>query len=155
MSVNKVMLLGRLGADPELRYTQSQTPVCSMSLATNDRRKNAAGEWADFTEWHKIVVFGKQAENCSQYLKKGRQAFIEGRVQTRKWQDKEGKDRYTTEILANSVQFIGGKSDGEGASYGGGSDFGGKTAQVAAAAKATSNPGGVESVPFDDDDIPF
>ncbi len=158
MSLNKVMILGRLGADPELKYTPSQTPVCSLRLATNDRRKGQDGEWVDHTEWHRVSVFGRQAETCSQYLKKGRQAFIEGRIQTKKWQDKEGNDRYSTDIVANNVQFIGGKNDsGGGASYdsvpsgSGGLPAGVKPAKSA----APSASGGIESVPFDDDDIPF
>ena len=112
MSINKVFLLGNLGKDPELRYTSQQTPVCTFSLATSDRRKDNTGNWIDHTEWHNIVVFGKAAENCKQYLQKGRQAFIEGRVTTRKWQDKEGRDRWTTDIVAASVQFVGGAGKG-------------------------------------------
>ncbi len=111
MGVNKVLLLGNLGKDPELRYSAQQVPVCSFSLATGERRKDPSGNWVDHTEWHNIVTFGKTAENCAQYLKKGRQAFVEGSIQTRKWQDKEGKDRYTTEILGNNVQFVGGARD--------------------------------------------
>ncbi|MCB0346662.1 MAG: single-stranded DNA-binding protein, partial [Bdellovibrionales bacterium] len=115
MGVNKAFLLGNLGADPELRYTGSQTPVCTINLATGERRKNQEGEWVDHTEWHNVVVWGKQAENCSRFLSKGRQVFIEGRIQTRKWQDKEGRDRYTTEIVASNVQFVGGgKGDASG-----------------------------------------
>ena len=116
MSVNKVMLLGNLGKDPELRYSPQQVAVCHFSLATNERRKDQSGNWVDHTEWHNIVTFGKTAENCAQYLKKGRQAFVEGSIRSRKWQDKEGKDRYTTEILAQIVQFVGGSRDaGKGA----------------------------------------
>ena len=144
------MILGNLGADPEVRYTQSQLAICSLRIATNDRRKNSDGEWIDETEWHKVTVFGKQAENCAQYLKKGRQAFIEGKIKTSKWQDKEGNDRYTTEIIANNVQFVGSKS--------GGASYEAPKGAPAAAAASSSKPvtsGGVESVPFDDDDIPF
>jgi single-strand DNA-binding protein len=151
MSVNKVILLGRLGQDPELRYTPNQTPVCTLNMATNEKRKTAEGEWKDETEWHRVVTFGKTAENCNQYLQKGRQAYVEGKIRTNKWQDKEGKDRYTTEILATTVQFIGG-GKGEGSSsstpYSGGSKSsgGGNTAP-------DLNIG--ETVSFDDDDIPF
>src|SRR5262245_22644014 len=105
MSVNRAFLLGNLGRDPELRYTPSQVAVCTFSIATSDRRKDQSGNWVDQTEWHNIVVFGNSAENCQKFLKKGRQAFVEGRIQTRKWQDKEGKDRWTTEIIAERVQF--------------------------------------------------
>lgn len=146
MGVNKVMLLGNLGQDPELRYTQSQNPVCSLNLATGERRRGADGEWTDHTEWHSVVVWGKQAENCSKYLAKGRQVFIEGRIQTRKWQDKEGRDRYTTEIIAQNVQFVGGKSESSGANYQGASSGG---APAFAAAEPAKN------VSFEDDDIPF
>lgn len=150
MGVNKVILLGNLGADPELRYTPNQTAVCNFRIATTERRKGADGEWTDHTEWHSIVTFGKTAENCAQYLQKGRQAFIDGRIQTRKWQDKEGNNRYTTEIIANTVQFVGGRADSANIEK----EFTspkGSNAAVAAAASA----GGIESVPFDDDDIPF
>lgn len=101
MSINKIFLLGRLGKDPELKMTQSQTAICNFSLATTERLKEG-----EKTEWHNIICFGKTAENCSKYLAKGSQVHIEGKIQTRKWQDKEGRDRYTTEILANSVTFL-------------------------------------------------
>ena len=90
MSINKIILIGRLGKDPEMRYSNQQTAICSFSLATSERRKDASGTWGEHTEWHNIIVFGKTAENCSTYLKKGRQVFIEGRLQTRKWQDRKG-----------------------------------------------------------------
>ncbi len=107
MSLNKAMLIGNLGKDPELRMTGGGMPVCQFSIATTERRKDGtSGQWVDQTEWHNVVTFGKTAENCSKYLKKGSQVFIDGRIQTRKWQDKEGKDRYTTEIIGNSVQFL-------------------------------------------------
>jgi len=150
--VNKVFLLGRLGKDPDLRFSQNQTPICNFSLATSERRKDASGQWSDHTEWHNIVVFGKVAENCSNFLKKGREVFIEGRIQTRKWQDKEGKDRYTTEILAQSVQFIGSKADAgasaAAAAQGDLSPF----EDLKSADEISSAP---EEVTFDDDDIPF
>lgn len=156
MGVNKVILLGNLGKDPELKYTTQQFPICSFSLATGDRKKDASGNWVDVTEWHNIVVLGKQAENCANFLKKGRQAFIEGKIQTRKWQDKEGKDRYTTEIVAQNVQFIGGKGEGAtkysvestGSSYGGGDVL--SSLPTADEISAANN-----SVTFEDDDIPF
>jgi len=123
--VNKVILIGNLGGDPELRYTKSGDPVCSMSVATSYKTK---GE-DERTEWHKIVVWGKQGETCSEHLSKGRQVYVEGRIQTRKWQDKEGGDRYTTEVVANRVQFLGkrgaggSQDDGEGAESSGGDDI--------------------------------
>ncbi len=155
--VNKVILLGRLGADPELKYTQNKTPVCALNIATNERRKGQDGQWTDHTEWHSVVTFGKTAENCAQYLKKGRQAFIDGKIQTRKYQDKEGKDRYKTEIVANTVQFVGGGKSEEGSSYSG-NDL---SSNIQTSASNSSNYSGGftpsigESVSFEDDDIPF
>ena len=108
MSVNKVILLGRLGQDPELKYTPGGAPVCNFSMATTESWTDKSGQKQEKTEWHRIVVWGKLAELCNQYLAKGRQAFVEGRLQTRSWDDKDGNKRYTTEILANTVQFIGG-----------------------------------------------
>jgi single-strand DNA-binding protein len=108
MSVNKVILLGRLGQDPEMKYTPNGSAVCNFSMATTEAWTDKAGQKQEKTEWHRIVVWGKLAELCNQYLSKGRQAFVEGRLQTRSWDDKEGNKRYTTEILAATVQFIGG-----------------------------------------------
>lgn len=110
MSVNKVILLGRLGQDPELKYTPGGSPVCNFSVATTESWTDKSGQKQEKTEWHRIVVWGKLAELCNQYLAKGRQCFLEGRLQTRSWDDKDGNKRYTTEILANTVQFIGGPS---------------------------------------------
>lgn len=163
MGVNKVILLGNLGKDPELRYTPSQTAVCTFSLATGERRKDASGQWVDHTEWHNIVTFGKTAENCSTYLKKGRQAFIEGRIQTRKYQDKQGVDKYRTEVIADTVQFVGGGRD---AGAGSGKSMANSvtvedTPPVAmpnlptADAIAAGGAAGAAQPTFDDDDIPF
>jgi single-strand DNA-binding protein len=107
-SVNKVILIGNLGSDPEVRYTPSGSAVANFNIATNESWKDKNGQDQDRTEWHKIVVWGKQAENCGEYLSKGRTVYIEGRLQTRSWDDKEGNKRYTTEIVANTVQFLGG-----------------------------------------------
>ncbi len=107
--VNKVIILGRLGKDPEIRYTGEGTAVCNFSLATSEQWKDkSTGEKKEKTEWHRVVVFGKVAELCNQYLSKGRQAYVEGRLETRSWDNKEGVKQYTTEIKASSVQFIGG-----------------------------------------------
>lgn len=108
MSVNKVILLGRLGQDPELKYTSGGSAVCSFSVATSESWKDKDGKNQEKTEWHKIVVWGKLAELCNQYLAKGRQAYIEGKLQTRQWDDKDGNKRYTTEINAATVEFVGG-----------------------------------------------
>ena len=113
MSVNKVILIGRLGQDPELKYTPSGASVCNFSLATSETwNDKASGQKQERTEWHRVVVWGKMAELCNQYLSKGRQAFIEGRLQTRSWEDQNGNKRYTTEINASTVQFLGGASQG-------------------------------------------
>jgi len=123
MSVNKVILIGNLGKKPELRYTPAGKAVATFSLATNDRFGGKEGQAAqERTEWHRIVVWDRTAENCAQYLDKGRSVYIEGRLQTREWQDKEGQKRQTTEIVAYTVQFLGGKGGGggEGATAGGG-----------------------------------
>ncbi len=118
MSVNKVILVGRLGQDPELKYTPSGMAVCNFTLATGDAWTDKNGQKQERTEWHRIVVWGKLAELCGQYLAKGRQAYLEGQLQTRSWDDKDGNKRYTTEINARTVQFLGGASAGQGASMG-------------------------------------
>ena len=118
-SVNKVILIGNLGADPELRYTPGGTAVADLRIATNRRYKTRDGDWQEETEWHSVVVWSKQAENCKEYLAKGRTVYIEGRLQTRSWDDqKSGQKRYKTEIVADSVQFLGGKGGGGGGDYG-------------------------------------
>ncbi|MDP6932612.1 MAG: single-stranded DNA-binding protein, partial [Myxococcota bacterium] len=99
MTVNKAILVGNLGQDPELRQTGGGTAVVTLRVATTDRRKDREGNWTDHTEWHSVVVFGRQAENIDRYCRKGKQLFIEGRIQTRKWQDRDGRDRYSTEIV--------------------------------------------------------
>jgi single-strand DNA-binding protein len=111
-SVNKVILVGNLGRDPETRYTTGGEAVTNIRLATTDTWKDKAGEKQERTEWHSIVFFGRQAEVAGEYLKKGRQIYVEGRLQTRKWQDKEGQDRYTTEIVADRMQMLGNREGG-------------------------------------------
>lgn len=105
MSLNKVMLIGRLGRDPDLHYTQSGQAVANFSMAT-DESYNKDGQKIEKTEWHRVVVWGKQAEFCGNYLAKGRKVFVEGKLETRKWQDKDGQDKYTTEIIAARVQAL-------------------------------------------------
>lgn len=112
--VNKVILIGRLGADPEVRYTPDGTMVTNLRLATNEYRKDKSGERVDRTEWHRIVTFGKLAEICQSYLAKGRLTYIEGRLQTRTWEDKEGVKRSTTEIIASNMQILEPKGQGRG-----------------------------------------
>ena len=113
MSVNKVILIGNLGKDPEMRYLQGGTAICNISIATTRQWKDKNGEQQKETEWHKVVAFGRTAEICGEYLKKGSQVYIEGRLQTRKWQDKEtGADRYSTEIVCETMKMLG-ASNGE------------------------------------------
>ena len=112
--LNKVMIIGRLGRDPELRYSQSGSPVCTLNIATDESYTDRDGNRVDRAEWHRVVVFQKAAENCSQYQTKGSLVFVEGSLQTRKWQDQQGQDRYTTEIKAQRVQFLDRKADGDG-----------------------------------------
>jgi single-strand DNA-binding protein len=112
--VNKVILVGNLGADPEMRYTKGGAGVCELRLATNESWTDKNGQKQDRTEWHRIVVWGKRAELCAKYLSKGRQVYVEGRLQTRSWDDKDGNKRYTTEIIANDIQFLGGRGEGGG-----------------------------------------
>jgi single-strand DNA-binding protein len=106
--VNKVILIGNLGKDPELRYTPGGQPVATFSLATTERRTDKNGQRKETTEWHNIVVFGKTAEIVNQYLKKGRSCYLEGKITTRSWDDRDGNKKYKTEIIANTVQFLGG-----------------------------------------------
>lgn len=114
-SVNRVTILGRLGQDPEIRSTASGTQIVNISVATTEIGKaDDQGRRQELTEWHRITIFGRMAENAAQYLTKGSQVYIEGRLQTRKWQDQNGQDRYSTDIIANEMQFIGGKPDSQG-----------------------------------------
>ncbi len=111
-SLNKIMLIGNLGKEPEIRVTASGQTVANFSLATKEQFKNKSGEREERTEWHSIVVWGRLAEIARDYLHKGKQVYIEGRLQTRKWQDKNGQDRYTTEVVAELMQMLGNKGDG-------------------------------------------
>src|ERR1700755_2421402 len=120
--VNKVILVGNLGADPDMRYTPSGQGVCELRIATSESWNDKNGQRQERTEWHRIVVWGKRAEVCSKYLAKGRQVFVEGRIQTRSYDDKDGNKSYMTEIIAADVQFLGGGRDGAGGKSGGGAD---------------------------------
>ena len=147
--VNKAIIVGTLGQDPEVRYTANGSAVANISVATNESWKDRqTGEQQERTEWHRIVMFGKLAEIAQQYLKKGSQAYFEGRIQTRKWQDQSGNDRYSTEIVANEMQMLGGRGAGAPMDAGGASQSGG--------ARQSSAPA-PETAPMDDgfDDIPF
>jgi single-strand DNA-binding protein len=118
--VNKVILIGNLGADPEVRFTPGGQAVANFRIATSESWTDKNGQKQERTEWHRIVVWGKLAELCGEYLKKGRQCYVEGRLQTREWTDKENRKNYTTEVVANAVTFLGGRDAGEGMGMGGG-----------------------------------
>ena len=104
--LNKVMLIGNLGADPEIKYAQSGTPIANFNIATSENRKNSDGEWEDITEWHRVVMFSRQAEVCKDYLHKGSKVFIEGRLQTRSWDDQDGKKHYITEVVGFNMVML-------------------------------------------------
>jgi single-strand DNA-binding protein len=143
--INKVILVGHLGADPETRYMPSGSAVTNLRLATSDAWKDKeSGEQQERTEWHNVAMFGRLAEIAAEYLRKGSQVYVEGRLRTRKWQDREGHDRWTTEIVANEMQMLGGRT-GAGAPAGRSPDQGG------------SSGGGAPTPPAEDfdDDIPF
>lgn len=126
--VNKVILVGRLGADPKSRNTNSGTTVVHLRIATSERRKDRdSGEWTEHTEWHRVVCFGSTAESVARFLSKGRQVYVEGRLRTNKWQDRDGNDRYTTEVVGDRVQFLDSKKDGggNGGNNNGGGGYGG------------------------------
>ncbi|WP_370262852.1 single-stranded DNA-binding protein [Limnobacter sp.] len=162
-SVNKVILVGNLGKDPDVRYLPDGGAVVNLALATSSNWKDKnTGEKREETEWHRIVMYGRLAEIAGEYCKKGRSIYVEGRLKTRKWQDQQGVDRYTTEIVADQMQLLGGRdsggSGGGGGSYGGGDDF------ESSPAPARSSGGGMRSTPQRqapqsvadlDDDIPF
>jgi single-strand DNA-binding protein len=148
-SVNKVILVGNLGKDPESRYLPDGGAVCNFSVATTDKWKDKSGEQQERTEWHRVSTFSKLAEICGEYLKKGSQVYVEGRLQTRKWQDKEGKDRYTTEIVADRMQMLGSRA--------GGSESMAREPKAAPGGgdKPAAKKGGGASFDDMDDDIPF
>jgi single-strand DNA-binding protein len=117
-SVNKVILIGNLGRDPELRYTQGGQAVANFSVATTEKFSGRDGTPQERTEWHRVVVWGKQGENCAQYLSKGRSVYVEGSLRTQEWEDREGNKRRTTEVVAQRVQFLGGRREGAGGPVG-------------------------------------
>ncbi len=150
--INKVILIGNLGADPEVRYTQSNTAVCNLRLATSEQwRDKQTGEQRENTEWHNVVLFARLGEIAGEYLRKGSKVYIEGRLQTRKWQDQSGNDRWTTEIVANEMQMLDGRGDAPmGESAG---NYGGQQRSRPEPRNAPSQ----QPAPADDmdDDIPF
>ena len=156
MSVNRAILVGRLGRDPETRYTSAGQAVCNFTLATDETYKDRNGERQKRTEWHRIVVWGKQAEIAQQYLHKGSLIFVEGRIQTRQWDDREGQKRTTVEIVANNFRMLGGRGEGggmaAGASAGAGAGVGDMEPQAGAAAAGAEE---MPSTEISDEDIPF
>ena len=162
-SVNKVILVGNLGRDPETRYATSGSAICNITIATSRQWKDkATGEKKEETEWHRVVFYDRLAEIAGEYLKKGRPVYVEGRLKTRKWQDKEGTDRYTTEIVAEEMQLLGSREGGGGGPRAGGdvefdtagSGAGAKTAGAGAGPKSSSGTAKPKTDDFDDD-IPF
>lgn len=151
--INKAILVGNLGQDPELRYTGSGTAVCNMRLATNESYKDASGEWVERTEWHNVVAWGRLAEICNEYLRKGSQAYFEGSLQTRQWEDRDGNTKYTTEVKAREMMLLGGRGDnGGGGSFGGSSASSSKKETAATAADSGKD----DDYTFEpDDDLPF
>ena len=154
-SVNKVILVGNLGKDPEVKYTPQGTPVAKITLATNERYKDKDGNWQDRTEWHNVVLWQRLAEIAGEYLKKGGKVYIEGRLQTRSWDDKQtGQKKYMTEVVANDLVLLGGRSEGSG-------DFSGGSSRGASAGgnnnfdQRTPEPEPAGTGPITDDDIPF
>lgn len=145
-SLNKAMIIGRLGQDPDVRYTQSNTAVANLSVATSERYKDKSGEWKENTEWHRVVAWGRLAEICQEYLKKGSLVYIEGPIQTRQWEDKDGQTRYTTEIKALTMTML----DSKGSNNGGGMADAPKKGQP-----VSSNVDLNDNFDDIDDDLPF
>lgn len=150
--VNKVILVGNLGRDPEVRFTPSGQAVANFSIATTDSWTDKGGQKQERTEWHRIVVWGKLGELCGEYLKKGRQAYVEGRLQTREWNDKEGKKNQTTEVVANQVVFLGGRGEGAGPGANAGA---GRSNRDEYSGPPMDDMGPPPGMPAGADDIPF
>ena len=158
-SVNKVILLGNLGRDPETRYTTGGDAVTNLNIATSEQWKDKSGEKQERTEWHRVVLFGRQAEVAGEYLKKGRSVYIEGRLQTRKYTDKDGVEKYSTEIVADRMQLIGSARDagsgGDAEFAGAGAGSGARREGASSGAKPAAGGGAKKNVDDFDDDIPF
>ena len=152
-SVNKVILVGNLGRDAELRYTPGGAAVATLNMATTEVWNDKAGQRQEKTEWHRIVLWGKTAESLNEYLTKGKQIYVEGRLQTRQWDDKDGNKRYTTEIRGDRVVLLGGGSGGGRGASGGGSERGGSSGGGGGDYGGGAPPD--SSAPLTDDDIPF
>jgi len=157
--INKVILVGNVGGDPETRYMPSGSAVTNITIATNESWKDKqTGEQKERTEWHRVAMFNRLAEIAAEYLRKGSQVYIEGKLRTRKWQDKSGNDRYTTEIIADEMQMLGGRSGGGGGNFGGGSQGGGQSGSQGGGQSSDQGGGNAPPQPGPDDfddDIPF
>ena len=164
--INKVILIGNLGSDPEVRYTPDGVPVANFSLATNESWNDKDGQRQERTEWHRLVLWRRQAEVAQQYLKKGSKIYVEGKLQTRSWDDQSGQKRYTTEIVVNDMQMLDSRGEGGGSGYsdeggsraGGGSDFGGERTGGGSSYggdRAGTQPDAPPPPGGDDDDLPF
>jgi single-strand DNA-binding protein len=157
-SVNKVILIGNLGRDPETRYTTGGDAVTNLNIATSEQWKDKSGEKQERTEWHRVVLFGRQAEIAGEYLKKGRSVYIEGRLQTRKYTDKDGVEKYSTEIVADRMQLLGGREGGGGGGdveFAGATSGGGGRRESGSGSAAGKSGGGTKKTEDFDDDIPF
>lgn len=155
-SVNKVILIGNIGKDPEIRYMPSGDAMVNLTLATTDNWKDKNGEKQERTEWHRVAIFGKLAEIAGEYLKKGSQVYFEGSLKTRKWTNKEGQDQYTTEIIADKMQMLGGRGGASSASMDSGSQNDSRPSRPSAPAQNASQPkSGGNGFDDLDDDIPF
>jgi single-strand DNA-binding protein len=166
-SVNKVIIVGNLGRDPEIKYTQSNVPVANFSVATSESWKDKnSGEWQEKTEWHRVVAWRHLAERAERYLKKGKQVYVEGRLETRKWTGQDGVEKYTTEIIADQLMLLGRREEGEGGGGGGGGggsygDAPARGGRPAAGGGGGGGGGGFQPEPMsdpgpsDDDDLPF
>ena len=155
-SVNKVILLGNLGKDPEVKYTPQGTPVAKITVATNERYKDKDGQWQDRTEWHNVVLWQRLAEIAGEYLKKGGKVYIEGRLQTRSWEDKQtNQKKYMTEIVASDLVLLGGRSEGSGGGESGGYSRGASGGNNFDQRTPEHEPAPAMSSPISDEDIPF
>jgi single-strand DNA-binding protein len=162
MSFNKIIIVGNLGRDPELRYTPQGNAVCNFSMATNERRRDKAGEQQDITTWFRITVWGKQAENVSKYLAKGRRVYVEGRLHVEDWTDRDGKQRYTLEVNATDVHFLDSATDAEGIRQPNYSGASAQATDVESPSRGSARPQGGGGGPdqssagdIEDDEIPF
>ncbi len=151
--LNKVMLIGNLGADPEIKYAASGTAIANFNVATSENRKNQDGEWEETTEWHRVVMFGRQAETCKDYLRKGSKVYVEGRLRTRSWEDQSGQRKYMTEVNGSFMIML--DSAGQGGGGGGGGGGGSQDHRSSGSRPSQGGGNASDSFPDADDDLPF